>query len=403
MKKSIQRLLQVLVIVTMFGSLLTGCGQESKVDPNDIVIWMNGTTDQINKFKEVADAWSEKNGGINVSIIETSDSANGYVQSGKKRPDIYFGVSATETEKLKVSKSVSEVPTNLFKADEFVSKDLIDAVSIDKVQYGIPVYQDTVQLFYNKDLVDSVPNTMEELVDQAKTKGFTMEIGSKNFDYGFVAAYGGYLIKNNDGVFDDKDIGASSAESIKGYKFIQDLVQKDQLFLGGTTDMMAENTFSTGKAAYYIGESGRIRTFKTKNVNFGVAKIPKLNGQEVKPLKSVSMAVVNSNSEKKDLAWSLLRYLTDNTSEYIMDYNPKAPVLKVSLETETYKKSDYLHALYEQSLQATLLPNTITGVSYSTAIDNSLASLALGLMTPEECGQQIDKDLKEAIENARLK
>lgn len=404
MKKGMQRLLLVLVIVTIFGSFLTGCSKKEEVkDPNEILIWVNGTNDQITKFKEVAAVWSEKNGGVPVKILQEADNANKYIEYSIIRPDIYWGVSASDTEKLQVAKSVAEVPKDVFKPEEFISKDLIDAVSINQIQYGIPVYQDTVALFYNKDVVNTVPDTMEELVEEAKTKGFTTEIDNKTFNYGFVAAYGGYLIKNNDGVFDDKDIGASNEGSIKGYKFIQDLVKKDNLLISGTTDMMAEYAFSSGKAGYYIGESGRVRTFKAENVNFGVTKIPTLNGQEVKPLKSVNMAVVNSESDKKDLAWSLLRYLTDSTSEYIMATNPKAPVLKASLNTETYKNNDYLHALYEQSLQATLMPNTITGIAYKTAIDGSLSSLTLGLMTPEECGAQIEKDINEAIENARVK
>lgn len=403
MKKCMQRLIQIFLILSLVSSLFVGCTSSQQTENTDdqITVYVSGTSEQMYKIVEVANQWSEENGAIPVKVVEGSGDANSYIQSSDKRPDIYWGLSAADTEKLANTNSVDKVPDGLYSDDDFVSKDLVDAVSFNKVKYGIPVFQDTVALFYNKDKVTEVPKTMEDLIEQAKTVGFTTEIDNKFFNYGFIAANGGYIFKNNDGVFDDNDLGVNNAGAIKGYKFIQDLVRQDKLMIAGTTDMMAEYNFQSGQDAFYIGESGRIRTFNTSGkVNFGVTTIPSLGGQEVKPLKSVNMAVVNSESTKKEKSWKLLKYIIDNSSEYIMGQNPKVPVLKASLDTDTFKNDNNIKALYQQSLHATLMPNTIAGEALNTAIDNTMASLTLGFITPEECGVEIEKNIKEAVKVA---
>ena len=155
---------------------------------------------------------------------------------------------------------------------------------------------------------------------------------------------------------------------------------------------------NSGKCGYYIGEYGRVRTFNNHNIDFGVSKIPTLNGNEVKPFKVVTMSVVNPNSSKKDLAWDFLRYFMDEASEYVMTSNPKAPVLKKSLDTDSYKNSEYLSEFYKQSLSAEPYPNIISASIYGSAIDNNISAMTLKQMTPEECASQIKSDLIESRE-----
>ena len=44
----------------------------------------------------------------------------------------------------------------------------MDAVKIDGKQYAVPLGQETVALFYNKDKVKEAPTTMEDVVKLAK-------------------------------------------------------------------------------------------------------------------------------------------------------------------------------------------------------------------------------------------
>lgn len=397
MKKILKKVITSIALISILSSILMGCGSDKgKLDEEAVNVWLNVSSSDFAHFKDVIDNWTEET-GIKVNLIAKSTTAADYLDT-KQKPDIVWGMEATDTGRVVYADAVEEVPMNLFKDEEYISEDLVDAVSINNIKYGVSIYQDTVALFYNTDKVKKVPDTMEELVEESKTVGFTTEIDNKFFSYGFISAYGGYLFKNNDGAFDDYDIGADNEGSIKGYEFLQKVVREDKLLIAGTTDMMAENNFSSGKAAYYIGKSGRIRTFTEKNINFKVSKIPTLGGNEVKPLKLVTMAVVNKNSNKKDESWKLIKYMQENLSEYIMKTGPKAPVLKSSLQTESFKQTDYLKGLYEQSLEATLLPNIITGTAYDISIDASMSLLTLGEFTPEECGDQIRKDLEEARE-----
>lgn len=397
--KKVKKILSMCIIFATTISILQGCTSSKKKETyaeDTLNIWASMINDDKDKYNEIAKKWSDNHDGMKVNFIQSDVSGTDYIENELK-PDIVLGMDAREAEKVVLAEDADEVPEGLFKEDEFTSKDLLDVVTVRGKKYGVPLNQDTAILYYLKDKVDKVPNTMEDLIKDAENVGFTAAIDDKFINYGFMSAYGGYYYKyNKDGTFDDHNIGADNEGAIKGYQFIYDLVNKYKFCIAGTTDMMATHGFESGKCAYYIGEYGRVRTFKNDKVDFGVSKIPSLNGNDVKPLKIVRMSIVNPNSSKKDLAWDFLRYFMDEASEYIMTSNPKAPVLKKTLETDSYKNSEYLKAFYEQSLSAEPYPNIMSASIYGNAIDNNLSAMTLDKMTVEECASQIKSDLIES-------
>ncbi|MDD5793967.1 sugar ABC transporter substrate-binding protein [Clostridium sp. HCP1S3_B4] len=399
--KKIKKIISMCIALATTICILQGCTDNKKKETyseDTLNIWANMINDDSKTYNEIAEKWSENHNGMKVNFIDSDVSATDYIENELK-PDIVLGMDTREAEKVVLAKCADEIPGELFSDDEFTSKDLIDVITINGKKYGVPFTQDTPILFYRKDKVNNVPETMEDLIKDAEDVGFTTTIDDKFINYGFMSAYGGYYYKyNEDGTFDDHNIGCDTKEAIEGYEFIYDLVNKYKFCLAGTTDMMATNGFESGKCGYYIGEYGRVRTFNNHNIDFGVSKIPTLNGNEVKPFKIVTMSVVNPNSSKKDLAWDFLRYFMDEASEYVMTSNPKAPVLKKSLDTDSYKNSEYLSEFYKQSLSAEPYPNIISASIYGSAIDNNISAMTLKQMTPEECASQIKSDLIESRE-----
>ena len=393
-----KRLIGIILAATFTFSQLISCGSNTtEKDASTIEVWANMRSSEIQELQKLADSWSAEN-NIKVRIVESEGDGKSFVDTPEKgRPDIFLGCMAEDTQLLSKANAVEVVPKDLIASEKYVSSDLIQATSFNGIQYGVPVTQETVALFYNKDKVDKVPLTMEELVEVAKDKGLSFELNNYYFSYGFIASQGGYLFKNNNGNFDFKDLGVNNPGSIKGYKFLQDLVVKNNLFLGGSTDIMASGQFSSGKTAFYIGEAGRVRTFKEVGMNFGVAPIPTVDGKNVTPFKFVKMACVSSKSDKKDASWSLIKYLSKGTDEIFMKSGPYPPVYKTSLESDTFKKDEYVKGLYDQSLSAIILPNILEAKAFDIVVNSFLTELALGSITPEQCGEYTEKAITEDI------
>lgn len=354
--------------------------------------------------------WEKENGiDVNVQIdtINTGGSIdqylnitnNGVEMQNENSPDIEFGLSHEFIEKLVKLNLAEEVPTDVINFNNYIAKDLIDAVTIDNKIYGFPISQECPALFYNKNLVDKVPETMENLVQDAKTKGFKYDINNFYLSYEFINANGGYIFKNNNGAFDKTDIGLNNEGAIKGYTFLQDLVENNNLMSPDINDDMAEVAFYNGQSAYYIGEEKKLDKMisDAPNLDFGVVPIPKFNGKISKPFKGVKMALVNPKSEHKEESYKLLKYLIENSKEILITYGKRLPVFKEALEIESFKNDEYIQGFYLQAKVSEIIPNILeTGVMWGT-LQTNFNLLLTGQITSKECGELVVKEINDGI------
>lgn len=397
---AIKKVLTIFLSLIILVSTFVGCGNSTKEDENTIVVWVSSLENEREKLNEYAQEWAKDN-NVNV-ILKINDGSDGKSLADTNeflRPDIFWGIDAEDTELLAKSDTIVKVPDNLISSDSYVSDDLIRGTSNGGIQYGIPVTQEFVILYYNKDLVNTVPKTMEELVEVAKDKGMAFELSNYYYSYGFVASQGGYIFKDNNGKYDVKDIGINNEGAKEGYTLLNKLFVDNNLFVGGMSDMAAAGNFSAGKVAFYIGEPGRVRTFTNDKVNFGTAVIPTLNGKTVTPLKYIKMAVVSKVSKKQEQSWSLIKYLSERCDDVYMEMGPAAPIYKKSLESSIYNENENLKNLYSQSLQTTLLPNNIENGAFDYSLPLGFTGLATGELSGEECGDKIEVELNKVLKD----
>lgn len=411
MKKKKLKILSCFIMCTCLVGIFSGCSETKKEESNKINLCLNTTEAEGNEITKLAQSWSKDNGiEVNVVInpLNTGGSIDEYVgitdngnaSQSANSPDIEFGLSHEYMEKLVKLDLAEEVPADLVDFNNYISKDLVDAVTIDNKIFAYPISQECPALLYNKDLVSRVPETMESLVEEGKTKGFKYDINNFYMSYQFISAGGGYTFKNNNGAFNKEDIGLNNKGAIEGYKFLQDLIQKDKFMVGETNDTIAESAFYNGEAAYYIGEVKKLKMMKDNatKLNFGVAPIPKLNGNTVKPFKGVKMALVNPRSNKKEESYKLLKYIIENSKEILMSQGNRLPVFKDALEIESFKNDQYLQGFYLQAKDSEIMPNIlVTATMWGPAASN-LNLLLTGQITPEECGESIIKEINEGIQ-----
>ncbi len=392
----LKKILSILLSTIIFFSL-SSC-QTSKVDNNAITIWINrGNDEQIAAFAELCNDYSEDN-NVDIKIINTDINTVEYLSAMNSKssgPDIVWGMSSEETGFLVDNNALEEIPSDFDSIDDYDNKDLIENTSIDGIRYAVPISQETLALYYNKDIVNEVPNDMDELIESAKVNGMTFPINNSYFSYGFIATCGGYIFKNNEGSFDKDDIGLDNTGAIKGYEILQKFTVDNKIISSDINDNNAELNFTNGNIAYYIGEQKQIDNFKQTNINFGVTTIPSIDGNAFKPFKEIKMAFVNPSSDKKDKSYDVLKYLSQNSGKILIEHENKIPVLKKDISSKEFTDNDYLQAFYAQIENAQVTPNINYLKAYWEVMNTKLSLLNNNKVTPEECGQKTKEDLIE--------
>lgn len=390
-----------LLLASMMTMSLVGCSSskdEASNGENSLTVWSHLTPDEVKAIAPIAEKWGQEN-GVNVKFVEDKGDMQAYMQAANssKGPDMMFGLPHDNLGTFEKAGLLAEVPEGLLNKDDYTSEQLIDAVTLNGKQYAVPLAQETTSLFYNKDLVKEVPETMEEVVEIGKEKGFVFDVANFYPTYGLIAANGGYVYKNNNGTLDPTDIGLNNEGAIKGYQFIQDLVVKDKLISVDMTGDIASGEFMNGNAAFYISGPWDVKSFQDAGVNFGVVPFPTLGGNNVKSFMGVQTAFVSSKSKNQELAWDLAKYLSENTSDILLNTGNRIPVLKSVVESEEFAKNEYMLNFAEQTKVADPMPNIPEVQAMWAPAGDNLRLLMNEQLSPEECANMTVEQIKEGI------
>lgn len=395
------KIMTMLVAGICFTSMLGGCGKSSQSsaekDSKEIVVWSYLMDNEVEELNNIAQEWAKEN-GKKVKVIKDNSQFQSFLQAANssKGPDLVFGLTHNNLGTFQQAGLLAEVPQDFANRDDYVNSAVWDAVSYGGKAYGVPLSMETYALFYNKDKVKEVPKTIEDLVSQAKAygpSGFRFSMNEFYYGAAFVQSYGGYIFGGDKGSLKVDDIGLANDGAIKAYKFLQDLVQKDKLMPADITSDIANSSFKTGDAIFYIGGPWDISGFKDAGVNFGVVKIPKINGVEAKTLMGVQAGFVSSKSPIQDEAWKLMKYLSNNSGERLYKVGNRIPVLKTELNKDQIKNNEFTQGFIAQTNSAVPMPN----VPEIEAIWKPMENITR-ILQGEDPGK-VSQDIKKAVED----
>lgn len=165
------------------------------------------------------------------------------------------------------------------------------ALTYDGVMYGYPVSAETYTLFYNKALIseDEVPTTWEELKEFSAAfneanpgkYGFIMDVGNGYYTIIFTTSQGNRLF-GPDGT-DTTNTNINSPASVEGMKFFQGLREILDVPAADLTTSICDSVFMSGGAAMYITGLWNVANFEKADLEFGVAPLPALPGNDTPP------------------------------------------------------------------------------------------------------------------------
>lgn len=240
----------------------------------------------------------------------------------------------------------------------------VNAVTFDGTLYGYPRSVETYALFYNKDLITEVPTTFEEVVDFASTfndpannkYAIMWEVGNFYFNYPFVST-GGYVY--GDGGQNKDDIGLNNAGAVEGVAYYGSL--KDKLLPMNSGDLtydIKKGFFTSGTLAMDINGPWTIGDYRASNINFGVAKLPDINGQPASSFSGIKAWYVNSFTKYPQAA-RLFAHFTSTKEAQLKNFEITGalPANKEAANDPSVAGDEIVKGFLEQFEQSTPMPS----------------------------------------------
>ena len=391
-----KKLIAAILLLTLAVCMFAGCEQEP-AEKKKLVVWTNMSV-EVETIQKLANAWGEEN-GYTVEVLHQSPSVQKFAQAVKSPdgPDAVIGIPNDQLADYVNAGLAAEVPAETYNDSDFCDAS-IQACYVEGVRYAAPLSVETITLFYNTEMVSSVPATWEEMVVQAaQSGGLQFDATSIYYDLGFVRAFGGYIFKYENGAYDVGNIGLSNDGAVKAYEFINAMYTEHGLVSADVTADIARSNFQNGKTAYYIGGPWDIDGFTSAGTPFAIAKMPSLNGQPFVTPVGTQVSFVSNQSDEQAAAWELIMYIINHGGMDMYEAGDRIPAKLSDQENEKIQSNAYSKVFIAQIADGEPMPTVSEMGQLWTIHVNNIRSMWKGELTPEETAKNIVKQLEEAV------
>ncbi|ADU31216.1 extracellular solute-binding protein [Evansella cellulosilytica] len=205
------------------------------------------------------------------------------------------------------------------------TEDAIIAFTLDGEVYGAPLVMENTALYYNKDIISEVPETMEELYELAEELtdasndeyGFLFEALNFYHVFPWMGGYGGYVFPQDaEGNYDPTDLGLNNEGSVEAFAEVQSLFERGLIPRSITEDVL-NGLFTDGKVGAVLSGPWYMASFSDAlGDSLGVAPLPTLsNGEDPTPFAGVKGWLVSNYTEHTYWASQLALHLTSADSQ----------------------------------------------------------------------------------------
>lgn len=399
MKNVLRKKIPVLLISLLITSIsLTGCGATKSSTTNDspstpkkvtLTFWNGFTATDGDVLKEIVKGYNDKNS----DKVEIKMDIMPWGQLFQKLPPSI----ATNTAPSFVLMGPANIVEYINNGQVQDMSDFFTSTGADKSnfsdaslslgnfkgkQYGIPMQNFGIYLYWNKDLYKAAgldpekgPESLEQMAEyavkltDAKKGQFGLGLpigGAPQYYATFLRANGGEAVdlKNMKSVLNTPD-------NIKTFDFIRDLTFNKKVSPKGVTGANMDSLMFSGKVAMYMNGPWLVPGLKKNNVNFGVSLIPKGSVKQNTILDGSIFAIPKGTPpDQKKAVYDFVKYW--NTTEICKEWSVKngfPPYLKSVTEDATIKSDPTLSVMSTMSAVAT--PWNL-GLTSTGKIDNDI-------------------------------
>ena len=379
MGKKYQKILSMLVVMSLLMITFAGCGDKAKentnqsetqemasntensdtegktAENNERTIVTMSMWDAINQEYNFVEAFNKSQDEIELQIVSIPDSYSEKINAmivSNTAPDI---ILAWECDILRfIDDDVIIALDDYVKNSQLANEELVPAVKsftdMTGGTYGLPWCYAGECLFYNKDMFDAanIPYptnnwTMEEFKKAAEALTIvegneTTQYGLDAFDganpwYSFIGSYGDQIVDNEGNL----QLGEGTKEALTFFKDLADrnIMSKPTTSSGssGTADL-----FAAGKAAMRATGTWNASVYRDiDNFNWDIAPLPYADEQYNSM--HTGLFTITKNSKNPDAAWKVIDYLMGDEGQELIGKAYSNMSARVTINEKGYFKT----------------------------------------------------------------
>ena len=271
----------------------------------------------------------------------------------------------------------------------------VEAVSFESQQWAMPLTYKSLVLFYNTDLVDHPPQTIEALVEDARAHsspeegryGLVYEAANFYMHIPWLTSYGGEIFDAHGGVLLD------APATIASYAFASELVNDLRIVPEDASGSLVTHLFNSQQAAYAINGPWFIGELDA-SLPYAMAPLPRRasTDEPARPFLTVEAAFVSSSSPHAEDARDLARHLASHDASLTRATRAFQPVATLSVYDEPQvARMPQLVAFRAQLDQTLPMPNRPEMNAVWEPANQALRQVLRGAATPDAALQKAQR------------
>jgi maltose/maltodextrin transport system substrate-binding protein len=377
------------VLMTLFVAAITGTvPQWVSAESLRLLVWINADKGY-NGLQKAGDRFAAQT-GVNVVVQHPEGATDKFQQAAAagKGPDIFCWPHDRLGEWAKggLIVPIRPHPARIPEIEDLAWR----AFTFQGKVWGYPIAIETVGLIYNKALVPIAPTRWEDVIalDQrlrpSGKQAILWDYNKSFFTWGMLAAAGGYVFKRDaQGNFDTGAVGVNSQGAVRGAEKLERLIRDGHMPRGARYANM-EAGFNQGQIAMMISGPWAWENARRSKIDFGVARIPAVDGEPGKPFVGVLGCMIAAPSRMKDVAREFLEnhLLRPENLKLINDDVP----FGVPANKELYAQmamNPNIRATMENARLGEPIPNIPEMSRFWAAMDAALEAITNGLQAPK--------------------
>jgi maltose-binding protein MalE len=367
-----------------------------------ITLWHGYTGAEADTLTKAIDQLTAKNAGFKVTLLavpfdQLKNKFSTEASTGGG-PDLVIGPSdwigefadANVIQALDGVAGVSDVTANILPA-------AINVAKYNNKLYALPVNMKNVALYYNKDLVKTVPKDTDELLTMAG------QLATGNVKYGVALNMGFYHAVGYNFAFggklftDPKHVDLTSQGTIDWLTYIAGARSKPGVFAKSGADQDIDNLFKGGQAAMVINGPWALGDYQKAlgKDKVGVAVAPSTpSGGKFAPFVGTENYFLNSGSKNQEAAVAFLKYISSaGIQQTFVD-----AAGQISTNTKVdLSANPALQAFVQQAAQGSPFPNFPAMAKVWDPAGNMINEVLDGKATPQEAAKKANDAINTAI------
>ncbi|OZT76205.1 extracellular solute-binding protein [Salinicoccus roseus] len=388
------------------GEGANGSGEEGSEPekPEVLNVWLDGEN-QMEVYGEIFEKYEEETGiaveFTEVGMTDQLEQLSLDAPAGQG-PDLYQQphdmIGSAYLQGLGMELDPSE-----FELDAF-NENALEAFTYEGSLMGVPFAVEAAALYYNKDIIDEAPQTVEELeaimeeyTDESNNEyGFLME--ATNFYFSYPLLFSGdeqIFGQEEDGSYNSEDLQVATDGVVEQATRMQEWFQAGYLSENVTGDVL-DGLFTDGKAPVAMTGPWKLSDYSDAlGDSLGTATLPELDGETMTPFMGVKGWMISEYTENEYWSKDLLKFMTNADNSKLVTEGLRETVPRSDVENS----NELLRVFNEQAENANPMPNIPEMAQVWEPMGDALIFISNGddpREVLEEAKSQIQTDIDSA-------